>query len=56
MYENIVDDDIYNKDLFFIINEAFKLIVDSAKSHTDIKLNQDKSISALIVKEFLKKT
>lgn len=56
MYENIVDDDIYNKDLFFIINEAFKLIVDSVRSYTDIKLKQDKSIAALIVKEFLRKT
>lgn len=55
MYENIVDDDIYNKDLFFIINQAFKLIVNNAKNYQDVKLKQDKTIAALIVKEFLKK-
>ncbi len=27
MYENIVDDDIYNKDLFIILDQCFKLIV-----------------------------
>ena len=56
MYENIVDDDIYNKDLFIILNECFKLIVGSAKWYTDIKLSEDKSIAAMIVREFLEKT
>lgn len=56
MYENIVDEDIYNKDIFIILNECFKLIVGSAKWYTDIKLSDDKSIAAMIVREFLEKT
>jgi hypothetical protein len=56
MYENIVDDDIYNKDIFIILNECFKLIVSTAKWYTDIKLVQDKSIAGMIVREFLEKT
>lgn len=27
MYDNIVDDDIYNKDVFVILNECFKLVI-----------------------------
>ena len=27
MYENIVDDDIYNKDYFYIIKEGFLMII-----------------------------
>lgn len=56
MYENIVDDDIYNKDVFIILNDCFKLIVGTAKWYTDIKLNEDKSIAGYIVREFLEKS
>ena len=56
MYQNIVDDDIYNKDIFIILDQCFNLIVGTARSYTDVKIKQDNSICALIVKEFLKKT